>query len=192
MEVNSDDWTTPHSIPNAWMASTPHHPLWLFPLSNVLTRLGADGYGKLPTEGTGWWKDLVEELPGVREGVESITGPVALLDAVKSYRKWMGHEHSTRNLNGGEIDIAERTDSAKRDNNNNNPFSPSLQKYANIAPKSHEVIVFDSAIIYPFSWAAENGNRKGEVYKKCRAAPKIGGFDPIRCQGMLSIDLIQR
>lgn len=158
MEVKDDDWTSAHTIPNAFMASTRHHPLWLFPLSNVLRRYGADDFGHLNQTETAWWKSIVEELPGQQEDTEKITGPVALYNAVKAYREW---KNATSGLD-------------------QEPFFPTLIEHAKLAPDSHEVVVFNSATIYPFSWATEDPY--GKVYKHCRAAPGLD-FDAIQCQG---------
>lgn len=58
-----------HSIPNAWMASTPSHPFFLQPAINVDKYMQNVGFG----EG----HDFV--LP------ESLTGPVALREAIMDY-----------------------------------------------------------------------------------------------------------
>ena len=51
-----------HSIPNAWMGSTPGHPFWVLPLESV------------------------EEHIGNGAAPEYLTGPPALYDRVKDYR----------------------------------------------------------------------------------------------------------
>ncbi|KAK9364907.1 nucleotide-diphospho-sugar transferase [Lipomyces kononenkoae] len=53
-----------HSIPNAWMASTPKHPFFLLPLESAVDKLSGNGDGISP---------------------ESFTGPVALWDAINVY-----------------------------------------------------------------------------------------------------------
>ncbi|KKF93016.1 Inositol phosphoceramide mannosyltransferase 3 [Ceratocystis platani] len=56
-----------HSIPNAWMASTPGHPFFLLPLESVLKRFSREKQ----------WTDLPED----------VTGPVALRRAILKYQK---------------------------------------------------------------------------------------------------------
>ncbi|KAK3168080.1 hypothetical protein OEA41_004526 [Lepraria neglecta] len=58
----------PHSIPNAWMASTPSHPFWLLPLESIKDNIYS---GKEP---------------------EYLTGPTALYERVKQYGEYDGGE----------------------------------------------------------------------------------------------------
>lgn len=58
------DYSKKHSIPNAWMASTPSHPFWLLPLDLVAS--GDKPYGDWP---------------------EAVTGPDALFYLVNRYLK---------------------------------------------------------------------------------------------------------
>lgn len=156
MEVNPDDWTTPHSIPNAFMASTPRHPLWLLPLSKILRRMGADRAGHLHGEAM----PTTDEIDAY-VGTESITGPVALLNAVHAYRSWMGHTASALTT----TDVVD----------------PALSTSLDLAPRHHATIVFDTPIIYPFSWAIEP--HMSPVYLHCRASGGLfAQFDPVRCQ----------
>ena len=57
-----------HSIPNAWMGSTPGHPFWVLPLESVQQHIGN---GAMP---------------------EYLTGPPALYDRVKEYRDVYDHD----------------------------------------------------------------------------------------------------
>ena len=59
-----NDYSKKHSIPNAWMASTPSHPFWLLPLN--LVAAGTEPYGDWP---------------------EAVTGPDALFHLVNRYLK---------------------------------------------------------------------------------------------------------
>ena len=52
-----------HSIPNAWMASTPGHPFWVLPLESCQNNIWS---GRMP---------------------EMLTGPVALYDSIKDYNE---------------------------------------------------------------------------------------------------------
>ena len=158
MEVNDGDWTKQHSIPNAFMASAPHHPLWLLPLSSGMRRVSAD---------KDWGLTDVEMDVGttssldVNVDTETMTGPVALLNAIHSYRSSIIERHTTS-----------LTDL----------IHPVLKRYVDLAPPHHDVVVLEPAIIYPFSWAIEESNQRGEVYRHCRAARGYA-FDPLRCQG---------
>ena len=158
MEVNDNDWTVRHSIPNAFMASTPHHPLWLLPLSNGMRRLLADKDWGLIDANT----DVdTSSSSDANVDTETMTGPVALLSAIESYRSSIIEKHPTS-----------LTDL----------IHPILRRYADLAPHHHNVVVLEPAVIFPFSWAVEGKNQRGKVYRHCRAA--LGyAFDPLRCQG---------
>ncbi|KKF95425.1 Inositol phosphoceramide mannosyltransferase 3 [Ceratocystis fimbriata CBS 114723] len=67
-----------HSIPNAWMASTPGHPFFLIPLESVLKRFSREKQ----------WADLPED----------VTGPVALRQAILKYRKHYAWQKSPEAL----------------------------------------------------------------------------------------------
>lgn len=56
-----------HSIPNAWMGSTPGHPFWVLPLESCEKNIGSDAQP------------------------EYLTGPPALYDRVKDYRDEYDH-----------------------------------------------------------------------------------------------------
>ena len=60
MPLMSDDYSGLHNVPNAWLASEPGHPFWLF----VLTRI------------------LHDERPN---SPEAVTGPVQLIKSLKAY-----------------------------------------------------------------------------------------------------------
>lgn len=55
-----------HSIPNAWMASTPFHPFFMLPLDGIVKRIND---------------------PNAHDFVEGLTGPVALRDRIHDYEK---------------------------------------------------------------------------------------------------------
>ncbi|KAK9483197.1 nucleotide-diphospho-sugar transferase [Lipomyces starkeyi] len=59
-----------HSIPNAWMASTPGHPFFLLPLESVIDRLSRNDANTVP---------------------EALTGPVALKEAINMYGNQYAH-----------------------------------------------------------------------------------------------------
>ena len=58
------DETFEHSIPNAWMASTPFHPFFMLPLEGIVRRI---------------------DQPEAQESVEWLTGPIALRDRLIDY-----------------------------------------------------------------------------------------------------------
>lgn len=62
-----------HSVPNAFMASVPHHPFWKFCIANSLMR----------------WMVQLTLHNGVWFGPESITGPVVLKDSVDNYQDYL-------------------------------------------------------------------------------------------------------
>lgn len=57
------DPTNAHSIPNAWMASTPGHPFWLLPLQHIAAKLAANPF----------------------DSPEAITGPASLFETINEY-----------------------------------------------------------------------------------------------------------
>ncbi|KAJ1564730.1 hypothetical protein HK096_006564 [Nowakowskiella sp. JEL0078] len=69
-----------HNIPNAWMASKPGHPFWMFVLVVIEEKLNE-------------WKESVKlnreagNCDLVDSGVEGFTGPSMLFEAVKRYNK---------------------------------------------------------------------------------------------------------
>jgi hypothetical protein len=58
------DFNYEHSIPNAWMASTPFHPFFLLPVEAIAQRVNDPGSG---------------------DSVETLTGPIALRDQINWY-----------------------------------------------------------------------------------------------------------
>lgn len=130
-----------HSIPNAWMAATPGHPLFLVHLEAIDRQVrGGKTAGLLP---------------------ESLTGPVALREAIVNYE--IG-----RVRHGLSIDP--KVDAVKK----NSPF-------ADADYGDHRVILLPSEIIYPYSWGPE-----GEpVRDKCWVLKD--GFDPDACKTRLKV-----
>lgn len=68
-----NDTNSAHSLPNAWVASTPGHGFWLFLVSLVQQRA----------------------QHGRRQYVEYVSGPVAVFDA---YRAWHAAHGTTRDV----------------------------------------------------------------------------------------------
>jgi len=62
-----------HSIPNAWMASTPYHPFFMLPLEGIVKRV---------------------DNAQVDDFVEGLTGPVALRDRIHDYELQFYHGRS--------------------------------------------------------------------------------------------------
>jgi hypothetical protein len=62
------------------MASSPNHPVWLFPISEILQRLGADEMGHIG--------DIpVDGIP------EQNTGPAALERGIITYHYWLSNKY---------------------------------------------------------------------------------------------------
>jgi hypothetical protein len=72
--------TDPGSVPNAFLASSPNHPIWLFPISEVLRRFVVDQVGH------------VRRKPAIGTPKE-ITGPPALERGIVAYHYWILHRH---------------------------------------------------------------------------------------------------
>ena len=80
LAMMSTDIYFEHNIPNAWMASSPGHPFWLF-----LVRIIQERYLAI----------LMKEAQGDTStdvGVESLTGPVILKEAYDTWRCVFGDE----------------------------------------------------------------------------------------------------
>jgi hypothetical protein len=71
----SGDVDYPHNIPNAWMASQPGHPFWLFLAKTIKEAAGAE---------------LEEDKSGGEMKAEEATGPVALKRAYDTWRCVLG------------------------------------------------------------------------------------------------------
>jgi inositol phosphorylceramide mannosyltransferase catalytic subunit len=72
----SDTWWLRHNVPNAWMASVPGHPLWLFSAAHVLRE----------------FRPGMQDEQLYREGIEQVTGPVALRACYEAYQvRRIGH-----------------------------------------------------------------------------------------------------
>ncbi|KAJ3340060.1 hypothetical protein HDU93_007402 [Gonapodya sp. JEL0774] len=74
------------SLPNAWLSSTPHHPLWLF----VLRFIFSTPAGSLSARST---------------RPEEITGPAALFRAVADYTTWAGSTDPARSITIGTLTL---------------------------------------------------------------------------------------
>ena len=107
---------------------------------------------------------------GENFAAEVTTGPVALLRAVKAYRENLA-------ASGDLHDVVDAR----------------LREMTGPAGQSHNLVVFDTGVIYPFSWvldfANENAHQQSpttveRVSLKHCLAQKGQHFDPIRCLGM--------
>ena len=175
MNAIPNDWTMEHSIPNAFMASVPRHPLWLLPVSSVLHRFGAEEDGRVRRKAKLFGSNT-ENL-----GAETMTGPVALREAVLLYRSVIDLQlEEEGGEEGGEVGgqlASPRTLPG---------LAPVLGPFADAAPPRHHVAVFDHAIIYPFSWVDDS--QPG--YRYCRASNWFD-FDALRCQGESTARLLR-
>ncbi|KAL9630835.1 MAG: hypothetical protein Q9164_006217 [Protoblastenia rupestris] len=72
--MGTDD-NSEHSIPNAWMASTPGHPFWLLPLEKIRDNINNGGFP------------------------EVLTGPISLRAQISDYQvRYHGQQTSSHNL----------------------------------------------------------------------------------------------
>jgi hypothetical protein len=79
MESSSE--TKQHSIPNAFMASSPRHPFWLLSISQVIHHFPTDSHSG-------------QSLAADFGTAEATTGPGALYRSVETYRSLATNEHS--------------------------------------------------------------------------------------------------
>lgn len=96
---------------------------------------------------------------------ESMTGPEALLRSVEAYRDHReigGSLESHKNKEGTLI------------------VHPILSHLVGQSAKVHDVVIFDTGVIYPFSWSTTV--KTDNIHQSCRAAPGFP-FDPVKCQG---------
>lgn len=129
-----------HSIPNAWMAATPGHPFFLLPLESMLAR-----YNRL-------WK--------WKAAPETVTGPVALRQAILKYRTKYSWRLDPKAL---EKDLETRITPG--------PFEPRTNL-------KHSVILLHQDIIYPYSWSIDGRDYRQDCWvlektydaAKCKAA----------------------
>jgi len=80
LAMMSDDVHFGHNIPNAWMASSPGHPFWLF-LAHVIHERYSDILRK---------QERGEDAPNL--GIEELTGPVVLKQAYDTWQCTLGDE----------------------------------------------------------------------------------------------------
>ena len=111
-----------HSIPNAWMGSTPSHPFWLLPLDLVAS--GARPYGDWP---------------------EAVTGPDALFYLVNKYlREYSGNRDADARLD--EYIRSSRLDEVYLRSLGGQGFRTRL------GDRQHQVVVLGHDLIFPYWW----------------------------------------
>ncbi len=163
---------TGHSIPNAWMASTPGHPFWLLTISSAMAKMGVDEHGRLEGEGNNLQLGWLEKIGIVTDSTkqpEAVTGPVALREQVLVYQDW---EKS-------------QTEGPRRGDTQDLPRHPAL-KVDRTMEVRHGVKVLPPAVIYPFTWDPYIHPYSSLIYQKCRIQVKTEEmFDPAGCQGEL-------
>lgn len=164
---------TGHSIPNAWMASTPGHPFWLLTISSAMAKMGVDEHGRLEGEGNNLQLGWLEKIGIVTDSTkqpEAVTGPVALREQVLVYQDW---EKS-------------QTEGPRRGDTQDLPRHPAL-KVDRTMEVRHGVKVLPPAVIYPFTWDPYIHPYSSLIYQKCRIQVKTEEmFDPAGCQDALN------
>jgi inositol phosphorylceramide mannosyltransferase catalytic subunit len=75
MPLMSDDYNFEHNIPNAWFGSVPGHPFWVHLLENMQ-------------------REARTSMSNDNAEVESATGPIQLMNSLKSYEVKPGTEKS--------------------------------------------------------------------------------------------------
>lgn len=98
MPFETQDARFPHNIPNAWLASQPGHPFWLF-LAKVIAEVGQRQLAK--GGGKGW-------------GAEAATGPIVLKRAYDTWRCALKGEADVAALPAGYIFVSNWHDEAAR------------------------------------------------------------------------------
>ena len=111
-----------HSIPNAWMASTPSHPFWLLPLNLVAS--GTKPYGDWP---------------------EAVTGPDALFYLVSDYMK----EYSKNDVAEAKLDEYLRN-SEMSEPYLRSLDKRGLR--AEVEAPKHQLRLLDNHAIFPYWW----------------------------------------
>jgi hypothetical protein len=97
----SEDVEFRHNIPNAWMASSPGHPFWLF-----LVRVIQERYTDI----------LMREAQGDKDadvGVESLTGPVVLKEAYDTWQCTFGDMANIEAIEAGYVFVSNWNDEEK-------------------------------------------------------------------------------
>lgn len=113
-----------HGLPNAFMASMPRHPLWLYPIARVLSTYQVKSSIDSPV------------APESAKDAEDITGPVALSRSLETYRAEQAESLPLDAVLPPILhSMVRRTEQAGD-------------------PEVDEVVVFDAGVIYPFSWIA--------------------------------------
>ena len=173
-----------HSIPNAWMASTPGHPFWLLPRQKIAYDLptASSSGGGFP---------------------EFLTGPIQLFHTLNEYRERfhsgvVGGVYSSRNGGAGDGDSSAPDHGAPTHDDPPTgagvaglvaPSASLDQHYASSPwgalypplspPESVEVLPF--WMVYPYSW-----QRDGDAYSDlCLVGEE--GFNSSRCKDVLGV-----
>ncbi|KAK3392710.1 nucleotide-diphospho-sugar transferase [Podospora didyma] len=146
------------SIPNAWMLSTPGHPFFLLPIQwtqwrSVFTH---DAFKWAPYFGT----------------AESVTGPIALRNAILEYGKSYGPE-----VSGGAKRLANRLAA--------HPMgSMFMNQTARGEGEGHRVELLHHDVIYPLSW--HSWDHVEEEHTTCKSTSD--SLDVNLCKDMLEVE----
>lgn len=149
MESVPGEWQE-HSLPNAFMASVPRHSFWLFPIARILNIFQVKAFGDPPRHDAS------------SDDAETVSGPVALKRALKTYHDFRVESEEVREAPGSGFTRV---------------MQPMAQ--ASLLGQHHEeVAVFEAGIIYPFSWITELSGAGGHAH--CMATRR-SVFNPQKC-----------
>ena len=121
-----NDYSKKHSIPNAWMASTPSHPFWLLPLNLVAS--GTKPYGDWP---------------------EAVTGPDALFYLVNEYLKNYSGDDDAEARFGEYLRRSELRGLYVGSLSEKNPR-------ASAGERRHEMVLLGKETIFPYWWGEKD------------------------------------
>jgi len=157
--MGTDD-DSPHSIPNAWMASPPAHPFFHLVLE--------------------WARDHIDhgshDSPGTPEPV---TGPIALRDGVLEYAKTQYHPIPMNGI----LDSGVDTGLLRPINRTESYPEARAQTLRHVTfSRPHDVVILPFYHIYPYSWQRD-GSFVSDV---CWSA--AASFNETRCKELLAVD----
>ncbi|KAG8531907.1 uncharacterized protein KY384_003543 [Bacidia gigantensis] len=162
-----------HSIPNAWMMSTPAHPFWLLPLEYI-----ADTLAEVAAEEE---SERFLEEPRMKIQAEAITGPGALYDIIGRYNGDGGVVGAYNWENRDTQNLDEHYALSGWGVGEGGPGGGVL--YKTDASVRQEVQVLPDWAIYPYSWGPDGE----DVREICSTWIKSEDFNPELCKERLGV-----